>query len=161
MMYLIKGGKMSPSYEKILKLETKLEDLDIDNEDKRDSILLQISNLLDKIDNMELLDLYSEPYVLNSFINIPLYFKKYKLDKKKLKEDNSYKEEFKKVNLLIEELREKSNNEEDYLFLCYKCDVDNVASYLLKNMSNEDIMELANSSDDWNYKLFLFENLKK
>ena len=161
MMYLIKGGKMSPSYEKILKLETKLEDLDIDNEDKRDKILLQISNLLDKIDNMELLDLYSEPYILNGFINLPLYFKKYKLDKKKLKEDNSYKEEFKKVSLLVEEIREKCGNEEEYLFLCYKCDVDNVASYLLKHMSNEDVMELANETDDWSYKLFLFENLKK
>ena len=152
---------MSSSYKKILKLETELEDLDIDNEDKRDKILVQISNLLDKIDNMELLDLYSEPYLLNGFINVPLYFKKYKLDKKKLKEDNSYKEEFKKVSLLVEEIRDKCDNEEEYLFLCYKCDVDNVASYLLKHMSNEDIMELANETDDWSYKLFLFENLKK
>ena len=93
---------MSASYEKILKLETKLEDLVINNEeDKRDKILLQISNLLDKIDNIELLDLYSEPYALNEFINVPLYFKKYKLDKKKLKEDNSYKEEFKKVICML------------------------------------------------------------
>ena len=152
---------MSSSYKKILKLETELEDLDIDNEDKRDKILVQISNLLDKIDNMELLDLYSEPYLLNGFINVPLYFKKYKLDKKKLKEDNSYKEEFNKVNLLVEEIREKTNNEQEYLFLCYKCDVDNVASFLLKHMSNEDIMNLANETDDWSYKLFLFENLKK
>ena len=152
---------MSSSYKKILKLETELEYLDIDNEDKRDKILVQISNLLDKIDNMELLDLYSEPYLLNGFINVPLYFKKYKLDKKKLKEDNSYKEEFNKVNLLVEEIREKTNNEQEYLFLCYKCDVDNVASFLLKHMSNEDIMNLANETDDWSYKLFLFENLKK
>ncbi len=154
---------MSSSYKKILKLETELEDLTFNDEDtnKRDKILLQISNLLDKIDNMELLDLYSEPYALNAFINVPLFFKKYKLDKKKLKEDNLYKEEFKKVSLLVEDLREKCNNEEEYLFLCYKCDVDNVATYLLKHMSNEDIMELANATDDWSYKLFLFENLKK
>ena len=51
--------------------------------------------------------------------------------------------------------------EEEYMYICNKCDVDNVASYLLTNMSNEDIMALSWESDDWNYKLFLFENLKK
>ena len=47
------------------------------------------------------------------------------------------------------------------MFICNKCEVDNVASYLLDKMSNEDIMTLSQESDDWNYKLFLFENLKK
>ena len=46
------------------------------------------------------------------------------------------------------------------MFICSKCSVDDTAKYLLKNMSNEDIMELSNETGDWNYKLFLFENLK-
>ena len=45
-------------------------------------------------------------------------------------------------------------------YYCYKCDVDGVSEYLLKNMENQDIMELSKETDDWNYKLFLFSKFK-
>ena len=156
---------MSNEYEKVLKLEKKLEDFVIDGIDTTDveceKVVLQISKLLDKINNSELLNLLTIPYALNDFIDVTVYFKKYKLNYKELKENNSYKEEFKKLSLLVEEIREKAISEEEYQFICYKCDVDNTASYLLGKMNNKDIMNLANEADDWSYKLFLFQNLKK
>ena len=47
------------------------------------------------------------------------------------------------------------------MYICEKTKVDEVADFLLTNMSNEDIMSLSNETDDWNYKLFLYGNLKK
>ncbi len=155
---------MSENLRKILKLEVELEDYLKDGIDTTnvecEEVVLKISKLLDKIDNTELLEVLNPEYALHEVIDVSAYFKKYKLDKEKLKKENSYLEEFKKLTFFIENLREKAICEEEYLYICFKVDVDSAAAYLLRNMSNEDIMQLANESDDWNYKLFLFENLK-
>ena len=155
---------MSENLDKILKLENKLVSLieaGFDTTDtKCEKVVLQIARLLDKISNHELLYLLNESDCISQVIDITAYFKKYKLNKKEIKENNTFMEEFKKLSSFVEEIREKSICEEEYLYICYKCDVDNVAAFLLSNMPNEDIMMLANQSDDWNYKLFLFENLK-
>ena len=76
------------------------------------------------------------------------------------KEDNTYKEAFKKLNSFVERICDASLSDEEYRFICYKCDVDGVSEYLLKNMENQDIMELSKETDDWNYKLFLFSKFK-
>ena len=145
---------MSENLRKILKLEVELEDYLKDGIDTTnvecEKVVLKISKLLDKIDNVELLEVLNPEYALHEVIDVSAYFKKYKLDKVKLKKENYY----------LEDLREKAVCEEEYLYICLKVDVDDTAAYLLRNMSNEDIMMLANESDDWNYKLFLFENLK-
>ncbi len=156
---------MSENLHKVLKLEDKLasfiEDGINTTDTKCEEVVLQIAKLLDKIDNNELLYLLDDENCINNVIDITAYFKKYKLNKKEIKENNTFIEEFKKLSSFVEDVREKSVCEEEYLYICYKCDVDKVATYLLNNMSNEDIMSLANESDDWNYKLFLFENLKE
>ena len=73
---------MSNEYEKILKLEEKLEGMTVNGIDTTDvkceQVVLQISKLLDKIDNSELLKLLTFPYALNEFIDVTVYFKKYK-----------------------------------------------------------------------------------
>ena len=156
---------MSENLDKILKLENKLESLMEDGIDTTDTkcekVVLQIAKLLDKISNYELLYLLNESDCISQVIDITAYFKKYKLNKKEVKENNSFMEEFKKLSSFVEEIREKAICEEEYLYICYKCDVDNVAAYFLKHMSNSDIMELSNNSTDWDYKLFLFGNLKE
>ena len=93
-------------------------------------------------------------------LDVANYFKRYKVNKKKLKEDNTYKEAFKKLNSFVERICDASLSDEEYRFICYKCDVDGVSEYLLKNMENQDIMELSKETDDWNYKLFLFSKFK-
>ena len=156
---------MSENIKKIMKLENELtnlleEGIDPTNE-KCDKVISSISNLLQKLSNDELIYVLLNVEFIHRFINVTAYFKKYKINKKKIKEENSYKETFKKLGVFVERIRETSISEEEYMYICNKCDVDNVASYLLTNMSNEDIMALSWESDDWNYKLFLFENLKK
>lgn len=163
-MYLIRGN-MSENLRKIIDLESKLGILledGIDTTDvKCESIVLSISNLLKKINNDELIYLLLNGDYIHTVIDITAYFKKYKINKKKIKEENLYKESFKKLSLFVERVRTASVCEEEYMYICNKCDVDNIANYLLTNMKNEDIMALSNETDDWNYKLFLFENFKK
>ena len=64
------------------------------------------------------------------------------------------------LNNFISLISDSALDETEYMFICSKCDVDNVASYLLSKMSNDDIMKLSKETDDWNYKLFLYGNLK-
>ena len=156
---------MSENLRKIIDLESKLglllED-GIDTTDtKCESLVLSISNLLKKISNDDLIYLLLNGDYIHTVIDVTAYFKKYKINKKKIKEENLYKESFKKLSLFVERIRSASVCEEEYMYICNRCDVDNIASYLLTNMKNEDIMALSQESDDWNYKLFLFENLKK
>lgn len=156
---------MSENLRKIIDLEEQLSfsfdksnittDLEVEN------IVLKISKLLEKINNEELIYLLLNGEEIHKVLDITIYFKKYKINKKKIQTENSYKEAFKKLGLFVERIREASISEEEYMFICKKTEVDNVASYLLDKMSNEDIMTLSQESDDWNYKLFLFENLKK
>ncbi len=150
--------------QKIIDLEEKLKELaDQESEytNEIENIVSKMSNLLTKLDNDQLIFLLRNGTIIHEVIDVDKYFKKYKINKKELKEDNSYKEEFKKLNNFIDRINDVAISEAEYLFICKKCDVDNVALFLLKNMSNEDIMAISNESSDWNYKLFLFGNLKK
>ncbi len=155
---------MSENLVKILKFEDQLADLfenGIDTTNtKGEEIVLEISKLLKKASNDDLLYLLLNCNYIHKVIDVTTYFKKYKINKKNLASEKNYKETFEKLSLFVERIHEASVCESEYLFICSKCDVDNIASFLLKNMSNEDIMSLSNASDDWNYKLFLFENLK-
>lgn len=155
---------MSENLKKIISLEDELGIL-LENgiqmtDLKCENIVLNISSLLKKVNNNDLIYLLLNGTYIHQFIDVTIYFKKYKINKKKIKEENLYKESFKKLNLFVESIRNASVCEEEYLFICTKCDVDNIANYLLTNMKNEDIMALSQETDDWNYKLFLFENFK-
>ena len=152
---------MDKNLEKILKLEKEIgsmlvSNIDITNVDLEKKVL-RVKKLLEKINNDDLLYLFSYASPLHEVIDITNYFKKIELVKKEIKKNNAYQAELSKF---VEKVRYIAVNEEEYLYICYKCDVDNVASYLLNHMSNEDIMELSNKSNDWDYKLFLFGNLK-
>ena len=156
---------MSENLEKILKLEEQIgemliDDIDTTNVDLEKKVL-KLRRLLEKIDNNDLLYLFSYSSPLHKVVNLVDYFKKYNIDKKELEENKSYKEEFENLSKFVEKIRYVAINEEEYLYICYKCDVDNAAAYLLEHMSNSDIMELSNNSTDWDYKLFLFGNLKE
>ena len=47
------------------------------------------------------------------------------------------------------------------MYICSKCDVDNIANYLLDNMTNEDIMSLSNKSDDLVKARRIIERIKQ
>ena len=155
---------MSKELYKILELDNEITELFIQdrklNDSKIQDIVLNIKRKIIKLNNQEILYLLKNGNGIHEFMDVLDYLKKYKINKKELKENNSYKEELKKLNKFIEIISDSAINDEEYMYICNKCDVDNIANYLLSNMTNSDIMELSNNSDDWNYKLFLFGNLK-
>ena len=155
---------MSDNLYKVLDIENDLSEMYYENKnlnsDEGKILISKLENLLNKLNNMELIYLLKNGTVIHQVIDILIYFKKYKINKKEIKENKSYKEELIKLNKFIESINDSVLNEDEYIYICSKCMVDDVANYLLENMSNEDIMSLCNSSDDWNYKLFLYGNLK-
>ena len=155
---------MSDNLYKVLDLENELSDLYYDNKDLNSeegkNIISKLEKILNKLNNMELIYLLKNGTIIHQVIDILIYFKEYKINKKELKENHSYKEELTKLNRFIQDINDSSWNEDEYMYICSKCKVDDVADYLLKHMSNEDIMSLSNDSNDWNYKLFLYGNLK-
>ena len=155
---------MNDNVYKILELENNITDLVFQGKDLKDEeitlIVSEITKLLLKLNNQEILYLLANCSTLHNVLDVTDYLKKYKINKKKLKEENSYKEELRKLNNFVELIRESSFDENEYLYICKKCCIDDTADYLLSKMTNNDIMELSNESDDWNYKLFLYGNLK-
>ena len=155
---------MSDNLYKIFELENSLTDYLLDgcNKDTFEVkiIIMKMSKILPKLNNKEILYLLKNGSSIHEVIDVIDFLKKYKINKKELKLDNSYSDELKKLNNFIGLISDSSIDENEYMYICTKCDVDNVASYLLSKMSNEDIMKLSNESDDWNYKLFLYGNLK-
>lgn len=155
---------MSDNLYKVIELDTELADLLFDGYAKESTevnvIIDKFQKILPKLNNKELLYLLKNGNSIHEFLDVADYLKKYKINKKELKIDNSYSDELKKLNNFIELISDSSIDENEYMYICMKCDVDNVASYLLSKMSNEDIMRLSNETDDWNYKLFLYGNLK-
>ena len=156
---------MSDNLYKVLELENDLYELDVENNGKgsveEKNLISKLDKKLNKLDNNELIYLLKNGTIIHQVLDILVYFKKYKINKKELKENNSYKEELNKLNSFIEEIKKSVWNEDEYMYICSKCDVDSVANYILNKMSNEDIMSLSNASNDWNYKLFLYGNLKE
>ncbi len=148
----------------------KIEELEMDitdgyyqkglDKNKIDEFILHVQNILPKLKNEELLYLLKNGNLIHKFIDILVYFKPYKINKKEIKINHSYMNELNKLNLFIEMVQDASLNEDEYLYICSRCCVDDVANYLLSNMTNEEIMKLSSESDDWNYKLFLYGNLK-
>lgn len=154
---------MSDNLYKVINLDNELSDLLYDEAKNKldiENITNKIKHLLLKLNNKELLYLLRNGNGIHEVLDVAFYLKKYKINKKELQTDNSYKDELRKLNNFIELINDSSVNESEYMYICSKCDVDNVASYLLSKMTNEDIMILSNETDDWNYKLFLYGNLK-
>jgi len=154
---------MSDNLYKVLSLENDMIDCLYDNtvdENKLVMLINKINKILPKLSNKEIMYLLQNGSVMHDYTNVLDYLKKYKINKTELKKDNSYKEELRKLNNFLELINDSAYDDNEYKYICRQCDIDNVASYLLSKMSNEDIMMLSNESDDWNYKLFLYGNLK-
>ena len=154
---------MTDNLYKVFEIENELTDIILkDNNDELEieKIVSKLKRILSKLNNREILYILKNGSSIHEVIDVLDYLKKYKIDKKELENEKSYKDELIKLNNFIELINDSAYNEQEYYYVCEKCDIDNVASYLLSKMNNEDIMNLSNESDDWNYKLFLYGNLK-
>ena len=155
---------MSNNLYKIIEIDNEITDKLLSGYKHKDFeiqvLVLKLEKLLPKLNNKELLYILRNGNSIHEVIDVAMYLKKYKINKKELKIDNSYSDELKKLNNFVSLIGDSTLDEIEYSFVCNKCDVDSVASYLLSKMTNDDIMKLSNESDDWNYKLFLYGNLK-
>ena len=154
---------MSDNLYKVIELDNDITDKlmnGIKHEEEIQDLVLKLEGILPKLNNKEILYILKNGNGIHEVIDVANYLKKYKINKKELMQDKTYSDELKKLNNFIALISDSSIDETEYMYICSKCDVDNVASYLLSKMSNDDIMKLSNESDDWNYKLFLYGNLK-
>ena len=155
---------MSENLYEVMKLDSEITDM-LSNGYKHEEfeiqvLVLKLEKILPKLNNKELLYVLKNGDSIHEVIDVASYLKKYKINKKELRIDKTYSDELKKLNNFVAMISDSAIDETEYMFICTKCDVDNVASYLLSKMSNDDIMKLSSESDDWNYKLFLYGNLK-
>ena len=99
---------------------------------------------------------------IKDIVNIFDYFKPYVIDIDYLKEHPEKAKEYYLDNLLQQDAIEKyALNEYYYKKIMNLNYFDEIEKFLLSQMSNEDLMELANSSKDWYDKLYYYEFLKK
>ena len=96
---------MSENLKKIIVLEEKLDDYLKDGIDTTDveceKVVLEIANLLSSLSNDELIYLLLNSDSIHQVIDVTAYFKKYKINKKKINQENSYKDEFIKLNSFV------------------------------------------------------------
>ena len=155
---------MSDNLYKVIEIDNEITDRLLSGDKLTEEEIKNVVSILEKniskLNNKEILYLLKNGNSIHDIIDVTKYLKKYKINKKELKIENSYKDELRKLNNFIELINDSSIDENEYMYICSKCDVDNVANFLLSNMSNDDIMRLSNETDDWNYKLFLYGNLK-
>ena len=162
---------MSDKLEKLLNIDYLISTFDINNRDLSDFELrckFEDSGLVDKalkllstMNNNDVIESFKRSEFLFKYIDYSRFFKKIRLDKKRIKEENSYLEEYKRItdllDILIIKCHESICDSNQILDLL---GFDNILDYLLTEMSNDDIMELATSSTDWEDKLYYYAYLK-
>ena len=85
---------MSDNLYDIIEYENDLYDIVENNKigsDEEKEIISKIKKILVKLNNNELIYLLNNGTIIHTVVDILLYFKKYKINKKELKENNSYK----------------------------------------------------------------------
>ena len=113
---------MSDNLKKVLILEDKLEEYlennnlhiyTIDRESEEYvKIKDELARLINHLNNDELIYLLNNGTLIHDVLDVANYFKRYKVNKKKLKEDNTYKEAFKKLNIFVERICDASLSDE-------------------------------------------------
>ena len=92
MMYLIRGDYVSKELNEILKIEDELgylfEDKELINDNEAKKIGDKLLRLLKKLNNDELLYLLDNVIYIHQVVDITRFFKKYKINKKEIKENN-------------------------------------------------------------------------
>ena len=117
--------------------------------------------IINKLSSKNVIELIKRSSYLNSFIDIKKFIKKYPLNKSYLKKNKElYLEEYHKLRNICYYFSDIANNYQEFQEYMDIIDADNVESYLLENMPNEQIYSLSNETADWSQKLFYFSFFK-
>lgn len=121
----------------------------------------RLESLLSQMSNGDLLLVMNIADYVDKIIYVPKYLSEAFIDFKKIKEDPDYL--IKAYNSTMEQHKAIANMSKDenyYEMIKEKSKIEKIEKYLLESMTNEQIYELANSSKDWQEKLYLYRFLK-
>lgn len=117
--------------------------------------------IISKLSSKNVIELLKRSRYLNSFIDLKKFIKKYPLNKTYLKEHQEmYLEEYHKLRKMCFYLSDIAIDYNEFLDYMKILDTDNIESYLLSHMPNEQIYELSQETDEWDEKLYYFSFLK-
>lgn len=139
-----------------------LSEFELNDKFEEENFVGKAMKLLTKLSNKNVIELLKRSQYLNSFIDLKKYIKKYPLNKSYLKKNSDmYIEEYKKLRKMCFYLGDISVDYGEFQEYMHVLDVDNIESYLLKNMPNEQIYSLSLDTSDWMQKLYYFSYFKE
>ena len=139
-----------------------LEDEELNTKFEEKNYINKALKIVHKLSSKNVLELLKRSQYLNSFIDLKKFIKKYPLNKTYLKShQEEYYEEYKKLRKMCFFLSDIAIDYNEFLDYMRILDTDNVESFLLKHMSNEQIYTLSQETDEWDEKLYYFSFLKK
>ena len=147
------SGKKGDYYEKELNKQWKIHG---------DEFTKRANKILKKMSNQELMFTILGTERIKDITEIFEYFKPYKIDVEYLKAHPEKAKEYYYENLMQQDaIQRQSINEYYYQIIMDKNYFEEIEKFVLSQMSNEELMELADSSKDWREKLYYYGFLKK
>lgn len=125
------------------------------------NIIGEVHEILSHMGNVELAMTLNLTKHIIGIEYIPKYMTEAFIDFKKIKEDPNYLiNEYYRLVEQHKTIMNISNSKENYEIVKSRANIEKIEEYLLHSMNNEQINELANTSDDWNKKLYYYGFLK-
>lgn len=121
----------------------------------------QLEFLLSKMSNSDLLVIMNVADYVTKIIFVPKYLSEAFVDYEKIKNNPDYL--IQAYNELVNQqkaIASMSKNKDYYEIVMKKANIKKIEKYLLESMTNEQIQKLANSSKDWQKKLYFYGFLK-
>lgn len=117
--------------------------------------------LLSKMSNSDLLVVMNVADYVIKIIYVPKYLSEAFVDYEKIKNDPDYLiQAYNNIVDQHEAIASMSRDKDYYEIIKEKSNIEKIEKYLLEAMTNEQIHELANSSKDWQEKLYFYGFLK-
>ena len=140
----------------------ELSDLEFEDKFQEKKYVDKIIKLLQKMNSHDLIEVIKRCRCISNFVDLKKFIKKYPLNKTYLKKNQEmYIEEYRnlqKTCYCLSDISSNVNEFQDYMKLL---NVDDTEKYLLTNMPNDQIYNLACSTGMWDEKLYYFSFLKK
>lgn len=147
------SGKKADYYEKELNKQWKIHG---------DKFAKRADEILKKMSNAELMYTILGTERIKDIAEIFEYFKPYKIDVEYLKEHPDKAKDYYYENLMQQDaILKNSINKYYYKIIMDKNYFEEIEKFILSQMNNDELMELADSSKDWYEKLYYYGFLKK
>ena len=127
-----------------------------------DEFVKRADDILSKMTNQEIMYTLLGTEMIKMITDVFKHFKPYKIDVDYLKEHPDKAKEYYYENLMQQDAIAKTAMNEHYYNIIMDLNYfEEIEKFVLSQMSNEELMELADSSKDWREKLYYYGFLKK